>query len=61
MWTTQGKKWLQCGKDSTELGTLIGIGGIFAHDRSAAKVMEGASFGPSNNLSLKPKSLDFLY
>lgn len=53
--TLNGTVRMQFGKDLTEIGTVIGTGGIFAHGRSPEKVLEGALFCEANPTALKPK------
>jgi len=58
-WGPGGEIRIQQGKDLTELKTLIGTGGIFAHNPYRAKVLEAALFNPVNPFSLKPRSPEF--
>lgn len=58
-WGPGGEIKIQYGKDLTELGTVIGTGGIFAYNPYPEKVLQAALMNPKNPFSLKPKNPDF--
>jgi len=60
VYTPFGGLALQYGKDLTEVGYLIGTGGIFAHSSEPRRVLEGALFDSQNPTSLRPKQPQIL-
>ena len=53
--TPFGEMAVQNGKDLTEVGHVIGTGGIFAYSAYAREILEGALFDEQNPLSLRPR------
>jgi len=60
IYTPVGELALQYGKNLTEVGYLIGTGGIFAHSSQPRRVLEGALFDSQNSISLRPKEPQML-
>lgn len=56
VYTPFGQMAVQYGKDLTEVGSLIGTGGIFAHSGAPREVLEGALFDSEGSTSLRPQS-----
>ncbi len=56
LWSSQGQYYLQHGKDLTNLGHLIGTGGIFLHHPQARGILQKTLFSPEEPFSLRPKS-----
>ena len=59
IYSPHGTMFIQFGKDLTEVGTIIGTGGIFAYGHEPLYILEGALFSHENPMSLKPKSPQF--
>lgn len=60
IYSFHGTTMLQTGKDLTEVKTVIGTGGIFAHCNEPVKILEGALYSEQAPLSLRPKAPRFL-
>lgn len=58
-WGVDGLVKIQTGKDLTSVRTLIGTGGIFAHNPDAAGILNAALQDPKSPFSLKPRTADF--
>lgn len=56
IWSPEGEMFIQHGKDLSELKTIIGTGGIFAHNPYAASILEAALYDTGNPYSLRPKN-----
>ncbi len=54
IYTPFGAGWIQRGKDLTQVGCLIGTGGVVVHHQDPAAVMKGALFEPEQPAVLKP-------
>ena len=54
--THNGEIWLQKGKDLSNIAIVLGGGGPLAFSAEPRYVLEGASTGDSETLSLKPRS-----
>lgn len=54
--TPNGEAMLQRGKDLTEVGLLVGVGGPVAFSADPAWVLDGALFEPGRPTILKPKA-----
>jgi uncharacterized protein (TIGR01319 family) len=54
VYTPSGQVFIQEGKDLSQVGTVIGVGGIFAHGPDSDFVLQGAVFDTANPLLLKP-------
>ena len=59
VYTRDGVIYLQEGKDLTEVKTVIGTGGIFAHGSDPVWILGGTLFDNGNPLRLKPRRPDF--
>jgi uncharacterized protein (TIGR01319 family) len=59
VYSPYGVTFTQAGKDLTEVRTVIGAGGIFAHGREPLLILEGALFSERDPLSLRPQSPEF--
>lgn len=51
--------FMQVGKDLTEIGTVIGTGGIFKHGRNARGILLSSTFKKESPFSLRPKTPRF--
>ncbi|MDO9210618.1 MAG: methylaspartate mutase accessory protein GlmL [Deltaproteobacteria bacterium] len=55
LWGPQGQYYVQHGKDLTNIGHLIGTGGIFIHHPQAGEILRKTLFSPEEPFSLRPR------
>jgi uncharacterized protein (TIGR01319 family) len=55
LWGPQGQYYVQHGKDLTNIGHLIGTGGIFIHHPQAGEILRKTLFSPQEPFSLRPR------
>lgn len=53
--TPCGMAKVQTGKDLTEVGIVIGTGGVIIHNEAPKEILKGLAFDPADPLILKPK------
>ena len=58
-WGLTGEIQIQEGKDLTRLKTVIGTGGVFAHNPYPGRILQSALYTEDTPLSLKPMQPDF--
>ena len=58
-WGLNGEISIQYGKDLTELGTIIGTGGVFAFNPYPEMILQAALMNKENPFSLRPKNPNF--
>ena len=58
--TPFGEMFIVSGKDLTEVGFIIGIGGVLVNSPNANNILEGAKADNKNLMSLKPKNPTYL-
>lgn len=58
--TPFGEMFIVTGKDLSEVGNVIGIGGVLVNANSAIYILEGAKADKQNLMSLKPKQPKYL-
>jgi len=51
--------FMQVGKDLTEIGTVIGTGGVFKYGTDAREILLASTFNEENPFSLRPKTPRF--
>lgn len=56
VYTVQGPVLVQHGKDLTEVGAVIGTGGVLVHSADPGAILETALFDPAEPFSLRPKA-----
>jgi len=54
-----GRINIQVGKDLTNVKTVIGTGGIFAHSPYGYEILKGVAYDPNEPFSLRPKTPKF--
>jgi uncharacterized protein (TIGR01319 family) len=59
IYTPQGQKFIQHGKDLTGIKSVIGTGGPVIFSQNPRKILEGVLFRTDNPYSLKPRKPDF--
>ena len=59
IYTPQGQKFVQHGKDLTGIKSVIGTGGPIIFSQNPRKILEGVLFRPDNPYILKPRKPDF--
>lgn len=59
IYSPYGVSFTQTGKDLTEVKTVVGAGGIFAHGREPLEILQGALFSEGDPLSLRPRCPEF--
>ena len=59
IYTPFGASYIQHGKDLTQVKTVIGTGGILAHNPHAREILQGAAFNAALPTSLKPIEPDY--
>jgi uncharacterized protein (TIGR01319 family) len=59
IYTPQGQKLIQHGKDLTGIKSVIGTGGPVIFSQNPRQILEGALFRPDNPFVLKPQKPDF--
>ena len=55
LWGPQGQYYVQHGKDLTNIGHLIGTGGIFIHHPQAGEILRKTLFSPEEPFALRPR------
>jgi len=55
LWGPQGQYYVQHGKDLTNIGHLIGTGGIFIHHSQAGEILRKTLFSLQEPFSLRPR------
>lgn len=58
--TPFGEMYIVTGKDLTEVGSVVGIGGVLVNAANADDILEGAKADKQNLMSLKPKQPKYL-
>ena len=60
VYTAHGPATVQFGKDLTRVDTIIGTGGVLAHSKKAADILQAVVAGPTDALSLCPRQPQLL-
>lgn len=59
IYTPQGANLFQYGKDLTQVGCVIGTGGILTHVQDSLAILQGAEEGIGDSMSLKPSQPEY--